>query len=773
MDKNVKQQKNAFKKQALEYHSNKPFGKLEINPTKAMVTQLDLSLAYSPGVAYPCLEIVKNPAEVLRYTGKSNLVGVVTNGSAVLGLGNIGPLAAKPVMEGKAVLFKKFADLNAFDIELAEQDPDRFCDLVAAMEPTFGGINLEDIKSPECFVIEKKLRERMNIPIFHDDQHGTAIVTTAALINALNITNRKAEDIRVCTTGVGAAGVACLEMFLSIGIKRENIIACDEHGVININRKNLNEHKKRFAQKTKLTTLSEALRGADMFLGLSVGGIVTPEMVKHMAPNPILFCLANPEPEITPDKVKEVRNDAITATGRSDFVNQVNNVLCFPFMFRGALDAGATSISEGMKLACANAIAKLAQREIDESLSFSYAGEEMVFGKDYLLPKPFDPRLVTEVSPAVALAAMKDKIAKNPIKDFNSYAKGLRSIVSKTASAFLPMIEQINLDTNPPRLIFAEGEDSRVLRTAQKILENGVAYPILVGRRTVIEHYLGRLNLRIEADKDFEIIDPENDPRYREYSNLYHEIAGRRGISIQAARDALHTNNTVIASLLLRKGVGDAMMCGTQGEYKRHLYYIDQILGKAKGVNNYASISAAFLKNQTLFIADTHVHDNPTIDELIDITELAIQVVKKFGIVPKVALISNSNFGSNQMPCSEKMSRATAILSHRYPELKIDGEMSPDSALHSVIRDKLLSKNRLGSSNANILIMPSMETASVSFKLLMATIFHNNDEFFSVLAGCAYQAHIMTSSVSSNGLYNVATYINSVVAHKNESSSVR
>lgn len=758
--------KEISKISALEYHSKNPKGKLEISLTKSMINQHDLSIAYSPGVAFPCQEIYADPTAALQYTAKGNLVAVISNGTAVLGLGDIGPLASKPVMEGKAVLFKKFADINVFDIELSATDVDHFCDVVAAMEPTFGGINLEDIKSPECFLIEEKLRERMNIPVFHDDQHGTAIVTSAALLNALSIIDKKIEEIKICTTGLGAAGLACLNMFVSLGVKKENILACDEHGVISQSRKNLDTHKQRYARKTTLKTLAQAMKGADMFLGLSVGNICTSEMVASMAKDPILFCLANPTPEISPKLVERIRPDAIIATGRSDFVNQVNNVLCFPFIFRGALDVGATSITDGMKIACAKAIAGLARREVDESLARSYAGEEIVFGRNCILPKPFDSRLVSEIAPAVAQAAMDDNVATRPISDLSAYRQSLGRIVSRTAQAFIPLI--IKKSKRRTRIIFAEGEDHRVLRNAQKLLDNDIAVPVLVGRRQVIEQYIDKLKLRIANFKKIEIIDPQNDSRYREYWSLYHEIAARKGVSIQTARHRLHTNNTVIASLLLRKNVADAMICGLQSKFDYHLEYINQILGKAKGVENYALISVAFLKNRTLFIADTNVHENPNVSDLVNITELAVDIVKRFGFVPRVALVSHSNYGDTKSKTAKKMSEAVAALHVRYPDLMIDGEMSPDTALHSSVRSKLISENALGDESANLLVMPDRESASISYKLLMAHISDNNEEFFSVFAGCAYQAHIISNSVSSTGLFNISTYINSVISEENK-----
>ncbi|MDI9347249.1 MAG: NADP-dependent malic enzyme [Methylacidiphilales bacterium] len=759
--------KKIFKKQALEYHSSFPAGKLEICPTKSMHTSHDLSLAYSPGVAEPCIEISKDQTLINTYTSRSNLVGVITNGTAVLGLGDIGPYAAKPVMEGKAVLFKKFADINVFDLEIKQTSVEAFCDIVSSLEPTFGGINLEDIKSPECFDIERILQERMNIPVFHDDQHGTAIVVVAAFLNALSVVQKDPQKVKVCAVGIGAAGTSCLNMFKSVGVLKENIIACDEFGVIYKGRdaKITPPHKEQFALQTSLRTLSEAINGCDVFLGLSVGNICTQEMVKTMAPNPILFCLANPIPEINPNDVIAVRPDALCATGRSDFPNQVNNVLCFPFLFRGALDVGALKITHGMKIACAKAIAQLATREVDEFIAGAYGGNEMVFGRDYILPKPFDSRLVMEIAPAVALAAMKDGVATKPIVDIEQYRLSLERIVTRTSWSALGL--RTKKSAKLIKVIFSEGEDHRVLRAAQSTIENKISFPILVGRKTVIEQYINRLNLRIQVDKDFQIVDPQDDPRYREYWESYHEIAGRKGVSIPNARKLLLTNQTVIGSLLLKKGEGDALVCGTTGAFKDHLFYIDQILGKENGIKNYCSVSVAFLKDQTIFIADTQVTVQPTVQELVEITELSIDVVRQFKLMPKIALLSHSSFGSSNLPQAVKMSDAVNILQKKYPTIAIDGEMMPDAALHYSIRSELLANNKLMHENANLLIMPDMDSASISFRLLKATS-ANQDVIASILAGCAYPAHILTNTVSSRSIFNITKYIQSKIESSQE-----
>jgi malate dehydrogenase (oxaloacetate-decarboxylating)(NADP+) len=741
-----------LKKMALDYHRNPTPGKIEVTPTKPLDNQRDLALAYSPGVAAACEAILEDPYEAASLTSRQNLVAVITNGSAVLGLGNIGPLAAKPVMEGKGVLFKKFAGINVFDIELDETDPDKLIDIICALEPTFGAINLEDIKAPECFIIEKKCRERMNIPVFHDDQHGTAIVAGAAILNGMRIVDKKLCDIKLVSTGGGAAGIACLNLLLKMGVKQENVTLVDHIGVIYKGRtKEMHPEKAAYAQDTNKRTLDEAINGADVFLGLSAPGILTGDMVKRMDKNPFILALANPVSEITPEEARKANSKAIIATGRSDYPNQVNNVLCFPFIFRGALDVGATEINEEMKIAAVTAIADLAMAESTETVASAYAGEELTFGPDYLIPKPFDLRLIVEVASAVAKAAMDSGVATRPIENFDAYREELDRFVFRSGMLMKPVIESAKADIK--RLVFSEGEDERVLRAVQALVDDKVAKPHLVGRPDVINTRIARLGLRIKEGKDFNITNPESDPRYEDYWREYHFIMQRRGISPDLARTIIRTNSTVIGSLMVRRGEADAMICGTYGHYSWHLDHVMDVIGHAKDVCEVSAMSTLVMPNGTFFLADTHVTHDPTVAEIVETTCLSAEAVRRFGETPKIALLSHSNFGSRSTPTALKMQTAMEVLRAQYPDLEVEGEMQADAALDETIRNRVFPNSQL-KGQANLLIFPNLEASNTAFNLLK--VLGNGLPVGPILLGTAKPVHILTPAVTARGIINMS-----------------
>jgi malate dehydrogenase (oxaloacetate-decarboxylating)(NADP+) len=737
---------------ALHYHRYPTPGKLSVIAKKPLANQRDLALAYSPGVAAACDVIVADPAEVDTVTGRANLVGVVTNGTAVLGLGNIGPLAAKPVMEGKAVLFKKFANIDVFDIEIAELDPHKLVEIIASLEPTFGAINLEDIKAPDCFIVESELRKRMKIPVFHDDQHGTAIVVAAAVINGLSFLGKDIGKVKLVSTGGGAAGIACLNQLLDLGLKRENIILCDHKGVIFKGRtEEMTDQKAEYAADTKARTLAEAIPGADIFLGLSAPRVLTKDMVKSMAKRPFILALANPEPEILPSQAREAAPDAIIATGRSDFPNQVNNVLCFPYIFRGALDCGATIINDAMKVACVEAIAKLARGAVSDVAAAAYGGDQMRFGADYLIPKPFDPRLVSEIAPAVAKAAMDTGVARRPIADLEAYRERLSQFVYRSAFVMKPVFDQAR--ANPKRIAFAEGEDQRVLFATKALLDDGLAKVILVGRPAVISQRVRKLGLGFVPGQDCEIINPEDDPRFGEYWRQYHATMERKGVTPDGARTKVRTNNTVIAALAVARGDADAMICGGTGDYHSHLKHLVDILGLAKGAARTSALSLLILDEGPVFLCDTFVTEDPSAEEIAQETARAAQKVRDFGIVPKVALIATSNFGSRSTPASRKMRKALKLLIEEHPELEAEGEMQPDAALDEALRLRLFPNSRLKGA-ANLLVMPTLEAGNIALNLVRSLA--RGLPVGPILLGIAKPAHITTTSVSARGLVNLA-----------------
>ena len=742
----------SLKRMALKYHRQPVPGKLEIAATKPLGNQRDLALAYSPGVAAACEAIVEDAEEAATLTGRQNLVAVISNGTAVLGLGNIGPLASKPVMEGKAVLFKKFAGIDVFDIELDEMDPDKLVDIIAALEPTFGAINLEDIKAPECFVVERKCRQRMSIPVFHDDQHGTAIVAGAAILNGLRVVGKNFANIKLVSTGGGSAGIACLNLLLSLGVKRENVWLVDHRGVIYEGRKEeMNSEKAAYAQRTDARTLGEVIDNADVFLGLSVGNILKSEMVRRMGARPLILALADPMPEINPDDARAANRDAVIATGRSDYPNQVNNVLCFPFIFRGGLDVRATTINEEMKLAAVHAIADLARVESSEVVAQAYQGEELVFGPDYLIPKPFDPRLIVEVAAAVAQAAMDSGVAQQPIKDFELYRERLGQFVFRSGMLMKPVFERARRDRR--RLVFAEGEDERVLRALQVIVDDGIAEPMLIGRPDVVVSRIEKLGLRLEEGRDFSLTNPESDPRYDEYWRGYHRIMERRGVSPDLARTIIRTNSTVIAAMMMQRGEADAMICGTYGHYDWHLKHVLDVIGKAQGVRDVSAISALIVKKGTFFICDTQVTPDPSMEEIVEMTLLGADVVRRFGMDPKVALISHSNFGNADTPSARKMRAAVAKLRDRVPGLEVEGEMHANSALSPALRHRIFPNARLDGA-ANLLVYPNLEAANGAFNLLKAA--GDGLAVGPLLVGAAKSAHIVTPSISARGLVNMS-----------------
>ncbi|KIX19218.1 NADP-dependent malic enzyme [Paracoccus sp. 228] len=745
---------------ALDYHEFPRPGKLEIRATKPMANGRDLARAYSPGVAEACLEIKADPATAARYTTKGNLVAVISNGTAVLGLGNIGALASKPVMEGKAVLFKKFANIDCFDIEVNEPDPVKLAEIVCALEPTFGAVNLEDIKAPDCFIVEQICRERMNIPVFHDDQHGTAIVVGAAATNALRIAGKRFEDIKIVSTGGGAAGIACLNMLLKLGVKRENVWLCDIHGLVHEGRDiDMNPQKAAYAQASDKRSLTEVIDGADLFLGLSGPGVLTPEMVGHMAPRPIIFALANPNPEIDPDAARAVAPDAIIATGRSDFPNQVNNVLCFPFIFRGALDVGATTINDEMKIACIEGIAALARATTAAEAAAAYRGETLTFGADYLIPKPFDPRLMGVVSSAVARAAMETGVATRPLDDMAAYKQKLDGSVFRSALIMRPVFEAAATATR--RIVFAEGEDERVLRAANAMLEETTDVPILIGRPDVIATRAERAGLPIRPDVDFEIVNPENDPRYRDYWETYHGIMARRGVSPDIARAIMRTNTTAIGAVMVHRAEADSLICGTFGQYSWHLQYVRQILAR-DGLHPVGALSMIILEDGPLFIADTQCHNDPTPQQVMETVMGAARHVRRFGLTPKIALCSHSQFGNTDSYSGRKMRDALALLDAREPDFMYDGEMHVDAALDPELRERIFPTSRL-QGVANVLVFAGTDAASgVRNALKMRA---GGLEVGPILMGMGNRAHIVTPSITTRGLLNMSVLAGTPVTH--------
>ena len=744
----------ALREAAREYHRSPVKGKISITPTKPLLNQRDLSLAYSPGVAYPCLDIAADPSLAADFTARGNLVGVVTNGTAVLGLGNIGPLAAKPVMEGKGCLFKKFAGIDVFDIELAENDPDKLVDIIAALEPTLGGINLEDIKAPECFYIEKKLRERMNIPVFHDDQHGTAIISAAALINGLELVGKKIEEVKVAVSGAGAAAIACLDVMVGLGVKPANIYACDSKGLIYMGRAGgFDESKARYAQKdTGARTLADVVKDADVFLGCSAPGVMSADMVKTMAGQPIILALANPEPEIRPELAKAVRPDCIIATGRSDYPNQVNNVLCFPYIFRGALDCGASKITEEMKLACVREIAELTKADISEEVATAYAGQELSFGPDYIIPKPFDSRLILRIAPAVAKAAAESGVAARPIEDMDAYRQHLTRFVYQTSMFMRPVFGAAKIAASK-RVAYAEGEDERVLRAAQWAIDEGLAQPILVGRPAVIEARIQKAGLHIRAGTDFEIVNPEDDPRFRIYWESFHKLMGRRGVTPEAAKTMVRRSNTTIAALMMHLGDADAMICGLVGRFDVHLEHIRNLIGLKHGAPGFATLNALTLEKRTVFITDTNVNEDPSAELLASIALMAAEEVRRFGLPPKVAFLSHSNYGTSSRSSARKMRMARDLFAQMAPDIECDGEMHGDAALSEEVRRTALPESTL-TGEANLLVCPNLDSAHILYNVLKMTG-ANGITVGPILLGAAGSAHVLTPSSTVRRVVNM------------------
>ncbi|TMH01106.1 MAG: NADP-dependent malic enzyme [Betaproteobacteria bacterium] len=739
---------------SLEYHRQFPPGKISLLPTKQLTNQRDLALAYTPGVAAACDEIARDPAEARNLTARGNLIGVVTNGTAVLGLGAIGPLASKPVMEGKAVLFKKFAGIDCFDIEVDERDPEKLVEIICALEPTFGGINLEDIKAPECFYVERKCRERMRIPVFHDDQHGTAIIVGAAVVNGLRVVGKDLAAVKLVCSGAGAAALSCLDLLVSLGIKQENIWVADIAGVVWQGRKEeMDENKARYAQKTDARKLGDIIAGADIFLGLSAARVLKPEFLEQMAKQPLILALANPEPEIMPDLAKAARPDAVIATGRSDFPNQVNNVLCFPFIFRGALDVGATTINEAMKLAAVRAIADLAMAEQSDIVAAAYGDDqELKFGPEYLIPKPFDPRLIVMIAPAVAKAAMDSGVATRPIADFEAYHARLLQHVYHSGLLMKPIFQAAK--KSPKRIVYAEGEEERVLRAVQVVVDEGLAKPILVGRPAVIERRLSQFGLRLKPGVDFEIINPESDPRYRDYWMEYYRLTERRGTSQQFAKIEMRRRLTLIGAMMIHMGHADGMLCGMFGTHDAHRHYVDRVIGLRAGVKTWAAMNAVLLPNRTVFIADTYVNRDPTAEQIAEIARLAAEEVRRFGIVPKVALVSHSSFGSSSDPQAKKMQSALALINAQEPELEVEGEMQGDAALSDEIRRAVFPNSRL-KGDANLLIMPTLDAANISFNLLKVAA-GSGLTLGPILLGVAKPVHILTASATVRRIVNMS-----------------
>ena len=745
-----------LRRNALDYHRRHPPGKVSVTPTKQLTNQRDLALAYSPGVAAACDEIERDPTQAVHYTARANLIAVITNGTAVLGLGAIGPLAAKPVMEGKAVLFKKFAGIDCFDIEIDERDPQKLVDIIAALEPTFGAINLEDIKAPECFIVERALRKRMKIPVFHDDQHGTAITVGAAIFNGLKLLKKRIEDVKLVASGAGAAALACLDLLVRMGMPIANITVTDIKGVVYKGRREeMDPDKERFAKETRARTLDEVIAGADVFLGLSAGGVLKPAMVKKMADKPLILALANPEPEISPEEAKAARPDCVIATGRSDFPNQVNNVLCFPFIFRGALDVGATTINTEMELAAVRAIAELAQAETSEQVALAYGIETISFGPDYIIPKPFDPRLIARVAPAVAKAAIDSGVAARPLASLDAYRESLSQFVYHSGVIMQPLFTAAK--KAPRRVVYAEGEDERVLRAAQIVVDEALARPTLIGRPQVIAQRLERLGLRVRAGKEFDLVNPESDPRYRDYWTTYQHLTERKGITPEYARLEMRRHSTLIGAMLIHKGEADGMLCGTFGMHPEHLRYIDQVIGLRAGVRRYAAMNALMVPARNLFICDTYVTEDPDAEHIAEMTLLAADEVRRFGITPKVALLSASNFGSAQIASSRKMQRALELIRGAAPELEIDGEMHGDAALSEEVRLRVFPRTRLRG-EANLLVMPTLDAANISFNLLK-TAAGGGVTIGPMLLGAARPVHILTPSATVRRLVNMTAVV--------------
>jgi len=746
----------ALREAALEYHRNPSKGKISVTPTKPLSNQRDLSLAYSPGVAYPCLDIQADPSKAFDYTSRGNLVGVITNGTAVLGLGDIGPLAGKPVMEGKGCLFKKFAGVDVFDIELDERDPDKLIEIIAALEPTLGGINLEDIKAPECFYIEQELSKRMNIPVFHDDQHGTAIISSSALLNGLELVGKQIDQVKVAVSGAGAAAIACVDVMVGLGVKREHVFMVDSKGVIYEGRPGgMDASKARYAQKTEARTLADVVNGADVFLGCSAPGVLTAEMVKTMADKPIILALANPEPEIRPELAKAVRPDCIIATGRSDYPNQVNNVLCFPYIFRGALDCGATKITEAMKLACVRQIAALAKENISEEVANAYAGKELAFGPDYLIPTPFDSRLILKIAPAVAQAALESGVASRPITDMDAYRSSLTRFVYQTGMLMRPVFNAAkSLPKAQKRVAYADGEDERALRAAQFAIDDNVAHPILIGRPAVIAARIAKAGLRMEPGKDVEVCDPSDDPRFRQYWETYYQLMKRDGATPEMAKAAVRRSNTIIASLMVKLGDADAMICGLVGTYETHLERIHHILGHSPDAKQYAALNALMTPNNgTLFITDTYVNEDPTAEELADIAWAAVQEVQRFGIPPKVAFLSHSSFGSSKRASARKMRAARDLFVARHPDIECDGELHGDAALEPKVRNTYLQDSTL-TAPANLLVCPNIDAANILYNVLKTTT-SGGVTVGPVLMGTSASAHILTPAATVRRVLNM------------------
>ena len=737
---------------ALDYHRYPVPGKLAVTATKQLINQRDLALAYSPGVAAACEEIVRDPNEARNLTARGNLIAVITNGTAVLGLGAIGPLAAKPVMEGKAVLFKKFAGIDCFDIEVNELDPDKLVDLIAALEPTFGGINLEDIKAPECFIVERKLRARMKIPVFHDDQHGTAIIVGAAITNGLKVVGKNIGEVKLVASGAGAAALACLDLLIDLGLRLENIIVTDLAGVVYAGRRELMDpDKERFARDTPARKLAEVMAGADVFLGLSAGGVLTQDMVKVMAPNPLILALANPTPEILPELVKAVRDDAVICTGRTDYPNQVNNVLCFPFIFRGALDVGATTITREMEIATVRAIADLAQVEQSDIVATAYGTTDLSFGPEYLIPKPFDPRLILAIAPAVARAAMESGVATRPITDWSAYRQQLNQFVYHSGVAMRPIFTAAK--QVPRRIVFAEGEDERVLRAIQVIVDEGLAHPIIVARPAVLDKRIERFGLRIRPGIDCEVINPEDDRRYRDYWQDYLSLTERRGVTAQYAKIEMRRRLTLIGAMMVRRNDADGMICGTFGTYQQHLEYVDQVIGMRQGVREYAAMNGLMLPNRQVFLVDTHVNLDPSAEQIAEIAVMAADEMRRFGVVPKVALLSHSNFGTSDAPSARKMREALKLIQQRVPGLEVDGEMHGDSALDAAARRNVLPRSTL-TGEANLLVLPNLDAANISYNLLKVGA-GNNVAIGPILLGAAKPVHILTPSATVRRIVNM------------------
>ena len=749
----------ALREAALEYHRTPTRGKITVVPTKPLSNQRDLSLAYSPGVAYACLAIEADPSLAFEYTSRGNLVGVVTNGTAVLGLGDIGPLAGKPVMEGKGCLFQKFAGIDVFDIELAERDPDKLVEIIAALEPTLGGVNLEDIKAPECFYIEKKLRERMKIPVFHDDQHGTAIISTAALLNGLELVGKEIGDVKIAVSGAGAAAIACLNLMIELGVRRENVFVCDSKGVIHDRREDkLDESKKKYMQTTSARTLADVMKGADVLLGCSAAGAVTPDMVVSMADKPIILALANPEPEIRPELAKQVRPDCIIATGRSDYPNQVNNVLCFPYIFRGALDSGATSITEAMKVACVREIADLAKAEISAEVASAYAGRELRFGPEYLIPTPFDSRLILRIAPAVAAAAEASGVATRPIKDMDAYRQSLTRFVTHTGMFMRPVFEAAR--ASPKRVAYAEGEDERVLRAVQIALDEKLVRPILIGRPAVIAARIERAGLRLQAGRDFEVVNPEDDARFRQYWETYHRLNARDGVTPEMAKAAVRRSNTTIAALMVHLGDADGMLCGLVGRFESHLGHVHEVIGLRRGAQVYATLNALMLPKHTIFVTDAYVNEDPGAEQLADIATMAVEAVRYFGLPPRVAFLSHSSYGSSKRPAALKMRKARDLFAASMPDVPADGEMQGDEAFDEALRESVMPDSTL-SGSANLLVLPNLDAANILFNVLKVTCGHGVT-VGPILLGVNAPAHILTSSATVRRVVNMTAL---TVAH--------